>query len=141
MQLALRHTPLRWPSKRHRRAGARIYTGIARIASVMPSKKTLRFGCTYFRQIGDGHSFGFPYGTTYTLAFSRMLYNHEVLVAYNVAPSRRRDCIVADSTLHSPGDKMTFRYGDNGSVQVEWALDGTHFLQLDLDGQQFVILE
>ena len=30
--------------------------------------------CTSGRSPGDGVHFGFPFGTTYTLAFSRMLY-------------------------------------------------------------------
>jgi hypothetical protein len=36
---------------------------------------------------------------------------------------------------------MTFLYGANGSVQVKRASDGTHFVELDLDAHQFVILE
>lgn len=120
----------------------RIYTEIAKIASVMRSREALRFGRMYYRQIsGNGISFGFPYGTSYTLAFSRLLYGHEVLVAYNVAPLPRSDRVVVDSTLHSLGGTMTFLYGGSGSVNVEQAPDGTRFVRLDLAGRQFVILE
>ncbi len=52
-----------------------IYQEINKIAGVMRTNEPLRFGRMYFRQIsGDGENFGFPFGTTYTLAFSRILY-------------------------------------------------------------------
>lgn len=119
-----------------------IYQEIAKIAAVMRSREPLRFGRMYFRQIsGDGITFGYPYGSSYTLAFSRMLYGQEILVAYNVAPSPRTDCVVVDSALHPDGDTMTFLYGATGSVPVNTAHDGTRFVRLALEGRQFVILE
>jgi glycosidase len=119
-----------------------IYQGIAQIARVMRTTPSLRFGRMYFRQIsGDGVTFGFPFGTDYTLAFSRLLYGHEVLVAYNVSSSPRADCIVVDSGLHRPGDVLHPRYGGAGDVPVETAPDGTAFVRLALAGHQFVILE
>jgi hypothetical protein len=36
---------------------------------------------------------------------------------------------------------MTYLYGGNGAVPVQRASDGTHFVELDLGGHQFVILE
>jgi glycosidase len=120
----------------------RIYQEIARIAAVMRAKQPLRFGRMYFRQIsGDGVHFGYPFGTTYTLAFSRLLYGQETLVAYNVSSSPRTDRVVVDASIHQQGDTMTFLYGDNGNVEVDQAPDGTRFVQLNLAGHQFVILE
>jgi glycosidase len=120
----------------------RIYQEIAKIAAVMRAKQPLRFGRMYFRQIsGDGVNFGYPFGTTYTLAFSRLLYGQEVLVAYNVSASPRTDRVVVDASIHQQGDMMTFLYGDTGSVQVDQAPDGICFVQLDLAAHQFVILE
>ena len=64
----------------------RIYQEISKIADVMRDNEPLRFGRMYFRQIsGDGEHFGLPFGNAYTLAFSRMLYPDEILVAYNVS--------------------------------------------------------
>jgi glycosidase len=119
-----------------------IYQEIAKIAAVMRSTEPLRFGRMYLRQIsGDGITFGFPFGSTYTLAFSRLLYGNEVLVAYNVSSSPRSDRVVVDADLHRASDAtMTFLYGAVGSVPVEKASDGTHFVRLDLGGHQFVIL-
>jgi glycosidase len=120
----------------------RIYQEIAKIAAVMRANQPLRFGRMYFRQIsGDGVHFGYPFGTTYTLAFSRLLYGQETLVAYNVSASPRTDRVVVDASIHQQGDTMTFLYGDTGTVQVDQAPDGTYFVQLNLTGHQFVILQ
>lgn len=130
------------PGKNLLNTDCTIYQEIAKIAAVMRAKQELRFGRMYFRQIsGNGVHFGFPYGTTYTLAFSRMLYGREMLVAYNVSADARSDRVVVDAGLHKPGDTMTFLYGKSGTVNVEQAPDGTRFVRLDLPGRQFVILE
>jgi alpha-amylase len=120
-----------------------IYQEIAKIASVMRAKEPLRFGRMYFRQIsGDGVNFGFPFGSTYTLAFSRLLCGSEVLVAYNVSAARRNDAVVVDADLHRAGETMTYLYPEGkGTVTVERAPSGASFVRLDLDGRQFAILE
>jgi alpha-amylase len=119
----------------------RIYQEIAKIAEVMRSNEPLRFGRMYFRQIsGDGEHFGFPFGFTYTLAFSRILYPDEILVAYNVAENTRHDSVIVDSELHADGSTMRFLYGGTGTVPVRTAQDGSRFVKLDLAPHQFVIL-
>lgn len=119
-----------------------IYRKIAEIAAVMRAEEPLRFGRMYFRPIsGDGERFGPPTGREYTLAFSRLLFGREVLVAYNVSAQPRRDCVVIDGSLHKPGDALTFLFGREGTVPVEQATDGTLFVRLELEGRQFVILE
>jgi alpha-amylase len=120
-----------------------IYQEIARIAAVMRSHEALRFGRMYFRQTSeDGlKPFAFPQGREYTLAFSRLLFGREVLVAYNVSASPRSDRVVVDGRIPRPGGMMTFLYGQSGTVPVEQAADGTHFVRLDLAGRQFVILD
>jgi len=108
---------------------------------VMRTNVPLRFGRMYFRQIsGDGENFGFPFGTTYTLAFSRILYPNEILVAYNVEDNDRHDSVIVDSTLHPDGSSMRFLYGGTGTIPVGTAKDGTRFVKLDLTPHQFVIL-
>ena len=121
--------------------GCRIYKEIAKIAGVTQATPSLRYGRMYFRQIsGDGVHFGFPFGFSYTLAFSRILYGREVLVAYNVAAEPRQDSVVVDASLHKPGDSLRYLYGNTGSVSVERAPDGTMFVRLQLDSHQFVVL-
>ncbi|HYZ30784.1 MAG TPA: alpha-amylase family glycosyl hydrolase [Crenalkalicoccus sp.] len=119
-----------------------IYRGIAEIAAVARASEPLRFGRMYFRQIADKSlQFGFPFGTEYTLAFSRILYPQEVLVAYNVSGAARSDRVVVDASLHRPGDRMRFLSGAAGDVGVERAPDGTVYVRLDLAPHQFVVLQ
>jgi glycosidase len=118
-----------------------IYQEIAKIAAVMRSSEPLRFGRMYYRPIsGNGVDFGMPFGSAYTLAFSRLLYSREVLVAYNVSAVHRDDFIMIDTSFHQPGDTLNFLYGGVGGVTVRQGSGGL-FVQLHLDAQQFVILE
>jgi glycosidase len=120
----------------------RIYQEITQIAEIMRTTEPLRFGRMYFRQIsGDGSHFGWPFGSAYTLAFSRLLFGREVLVAYNISSTARHDCIVIDATLHKDGDTLRFLYGKTGTTSAGTAPDGTRFVQIDLAPHQFVVLE
>jgi alpha-amylase len=119
----------------------RIYKEIAKIAEVMRTHEPLRFGRMYYRQIsGNGEQFGFPFGSKYTLAFSRVLYPKEVLVAYNVSDDTRNDRIIVDATLHPEPSQMRVLHGNSGTVPVQTAPSGARFVKLDLDPHQFVIL-
>jgi hypothetical protein len=118
-----------------------IYQEIARIAQVMRSNEPLRFGRMYYRQIsGDGQHFGFPFGTTYTLAFSRLLYGEETLICSNISGNARNDCVIVDSTLHADGSTMKFLYGGAGTIPVNTAADGSRFVRVNLPGYGFAIL-
>lgn len=130
------------PGKNLLNKNCNIYQEIAKIAKIMRGNEMLRFGRMYFRQIsGDGVHFGFPFGHSYTLAYSRILYGHEVLVACNVSEQKRGDCVLVDASIHQAGEKMKFLYGKSGSVPVEPAPDGCLYVRLDLNPRQFVILE
>jgi hypothetical protein len=119
-----------------------IYQEIAKIAAVMRTTEPLRFGRMYFRPIsGDGVRFGLPFGSTYTLAFSRILYGREVLVAYNVSASARSDRVLIDGGMHKDGDTLQFLYGGSGTVTAQTAPGNTRFVRLDLAPHQFVVLE
>jgi glycosidase len=119
-----------------------IYLEMAKIASVMRSREPLRFGRMYYREIsGNGKDFGLPVGYEYTLAFSRLLYGREILVAYNVSSKPRNDCVIVDAAFHQPGDNLHFLYGGLETVQVQKAPSGALFVQLNLNPRQFVILE
>ncbi len=119
-----------------------IYKEIGKIARVMRSTPVLRFGRMYFRQIsGDGIHFGFPYGTESTLAFSRILYGREILVAYNVSDRPRNDYALGDAALHKKGDTMRFLYGGTGTLPINQGPDGALYVQLRLGARQFVILQ
>src|SRR5206468_4908112 len=118
-----------------------IYQEIAKIAKVVRTNEPLRFGRMYFRQIsGDEEHFGLPFGNAYTLAFSRVLYPEEVLVAYNVENSKRHDSVIVDAALHPAGSTLEFQYGGSGTVRVRVAGDRTCLGKLELAPHQFVTL-
>lgn len=120
----------------------RIYQEIAKIALAMRGDQALRFGRMYYRKIsGNGVEFGLPFGSQYTLAFSRVLAGNETVVAYNVSAGARRDAVAIDRGLHKAGDKLTYLYGGVGEVAVEAAPDGELFVRLPLDGHRFAILK
>ncbi|MGC4038506.1 MAG: alpha-amylase family glycosyl hydrolase [Chitinophagaceae bacterium] len=118
-----------------------IYKEIAKIAEVMRTQAPLRFGRMYYRTIsGNGTDFGLPFGNTYTLAFSRLLYGTEILVAYNVSSEERNDFISVESSYHRAGDTLNFLYGDTGSVRIHASPGGGLSVQLNLKGHQFVVM-
>ncbi|MCE1247645.1 MAG: alpha-amylase, partial [Firmicutes bacterium] len=122
---------------------SRIYKGISGIAKVCRNNPELRFGRMYFREISGNDApaeFGLPFGSDYTLAFSRLLYGSEVLVAYNVSGEERNDRVLVDASLHPAGSTMEYKYGDNGNVTV-YEQDGIHYVRLPLRPYQFVILK
>src|SRR5258708_33092408 len=119
----------------------RIYQEIAKIAQVMRTNEPLRFGRMYYRQIsGDGEHFGFPFGSQYTLAFSRLLYGQEVLIAYNVSGTPRNDFVIVDATFRSDGSTMKFLYGGTGAGSVRTAANGSRNGGVSLPGVRFVVL-
>ncbi|MFP5261387.1 MAG: alpha-amylase family glycosyl hydrolase [Blastocatellia bacterium] len=123
----------------------RIYQQIGEIAKVFRGQPALRFGRMYFREIsGSGRDFGLPQAHPCTLAFSRILANDEVLVAYNTSTTEKRDdFVIVDNGLHKGGDTMRFLYGESGAVSVENHPDPNNpsrFVRLKLDPMQFVIL-
>ena len=129
------------PGKNLLNTSCEIYQEIAKIAQVLRTSEPLRFGRMYYRQIsGDGEHFGFPFGSEYTLAFSRLLYGREVLIAYNVSGKPRNDFVIVDSILHADKSTMRFLYGGAGTVGVRTAANGSRNVQLSLPGFGFAIL-
>lgn len=122
-----------------------IYRGIAALARVNRKQPPLRFGRMYFREVsGDGEHFGLPLAHPCTLAFSRLLARHEVLVAYNTSTTEaREDYVLVDSTLHRAGDAFRFLHGGEGEVVVEkggGAAAESRCVRLRLEPMQFVVL-
>jgi hypothetical protein len=98
----------------------------------------------YFRPIsGDGIHFGLPYGTDYTLAFSRVLYPQEALLPFNVSSQPRSDYVIVDADLHRAHDRMKVLFGSLGGaadVEVQLAPDGALCVRLNLAPREFAIL-
>jgi hypothetical protein len=63
------------------------YQEISKIASVRAGCDALRYGRLYFRHVsGNGKDFGYPKGTGGIIAFSRILFEQEVVVVANTHP-------------------------------------------------------
>jgi len=79
-----------------------IYKHIAEIALLHQKESMMKFGRMFLREISsDGHHFHLPNCPHYTLAFSRMLFEEEILVVYNSSPSdAKEEYILIDSTLN-----------------------------------------
>lgn len=123
-----------------------IYQEIAKIAQIFQTREPLRFGRMYFREIsGNGRDFGLPQNQPCTLAFSRILANEEILIAYNTSTTeRRQDFVIVDNSIHKSGGTMKFLYGKEENVTVEKHPDSTNpslCVKLDLEPMQFVILQ
>ncbi len=133
------------PQKSLLNTKCRIYEEIAKIAAVVRANPPLRFGRMYFREIsGNGVDFGLPQGHPCTLAFSRILANEEVLVAYNTSTtSSRKDGIVVDAVLQRLRPSMEIRYsshGRTGSPPIQTSPGGARHVLLDLEPMEFAVL-
>lgn len=127
-----------------------IYQNIRAIAELRNKLPVLKYGRMYFRETSkDAINFGFTSECPFTLAFSRILAQKEILVAYNSAPNEHReDCIIVSSELNQKGDRMNFLYGAEGEVEIYesetecYTLMGKRalFVRLSLKPMQFVIL-
>ncbi len=133
------------PSRDFLNRECRIYREIGKLARVNQAQPALRFGRMYFREVsGDGVHFGLPQGHPCTLAFSRILARHEVLIAYNTSTTEsREDAVIVDNGLNQRGDGFRFLYGGDGQLTVEAgppAAGPARFLRLRLAPMQFVVL-
>ncbi len=123
-----------------------VYEEIAKIAQVNQQQAALKFGRMYFREIsGNGVDFGLPQGQPCTLAFSRILAQEEIVIAYNTSTSESRsDFIIVDNRIHKKGEAMRFLYGAEGTVEVLSHPDPGNeslFVKLELEPMQFVIIQ
>lgn len=122
-----------------------IYKAIATIAHLRKTSNVLKFGRMYFRETSsDGIQFHFPICEKCTLAFSRVLFNQEIIVVYNTSTCESKmDFVEVDYRIHK--NKKTIRplYGYANSVEVLTAKNGDkrRFIKIYLKPMQFVILE
>jgi glycosidase len=117
------------------------YRAIAKINAIRAQTPALRYGRQYFREIsGDGEHFGYPTGTQYTLAYSRILDTDEVLIAMNLDREERSDCITVDGLVSPVKSMMTDLFGTVKDLRVQQAKDGRAFVRVALPGRSMAIL-
>ena len=117
-----------------------IYKGIAHIAQMRKSLAPLRFGRMYMCKVStDGVYFHYPDCPECLLAFSRVLHDDEILIAYNISSTRVSEEFV--TVGHRGNGEFRFLFGDTGKVKVETHPDvKKNFVKLRLEPMQFVIL-
>lgn len=121
----------------------RIYQQIAVLAGIRKDSPVLKFGRMYMRKLSvDGKDFSLPTFEKCLLAFSRVLYDHEMVIAYNSSlVEQDEEYVRVDPLLNPQGSVFTFIYGQSGSVNVLTNEEGNrHFIKLRLAPAQFVIL-
>ena len=90
----------------------------------------------------DGKHFNMPVTHDCMLAFSRILYDEEMVIVYNISLQHDdEEYIGVDSHLNAEGAVFRYCYGGKGKVHVLKNEDGSrHFIKLKLQPGQFVIL-
>jgi glycosidase len=121
-------------------ANSMIYKGISKMAKVRREYAALRFGRMYICKVSvDGIYFHFPDCPGCLIAFSRVLHDEELLIAYNTSPAETCEEFVTVGNKRF--GEFRFIYGGTGKIKVETNSEGNkHFLKLKLNPMQFVIL-
>jgi alpha-amylase len=118
-----------------------LYKGISQIANLRKKNKALKFGRMQIRPVSiNGHHFHLPECKECLLAFSRILFDDEIIVAYNISSTRLKTEYIQVELNGS----NTFRFliGDSGTLPIHSTEDRqANYIQLNLKPLQFVILE
>lgn len=123
-----------------------IYQSIATMARLRNSSPILKFGRMYMRRTSeDGLSFHLPVCAKCILAFSRILFNEEVLVVYNSSISDAKvEYVEIDYRINKKSSSMKNLFGYDSCVEVlQQEKDGSklRYVRLYLNPMQFVILK
>jgi len=121
----------------------RIYQEIKQLATIRKGCAVLKFGRMYMRESShDGRTFSLPVHHDNMLAFSRILYDEEMLIVYNTSKvNDDEEYIEVDRHLNHEGSVFRYIYGNHGKVHVLKNEDGSrHFVKLKLNPSQFIIL-
>jgi glycosidase len=121
----------------------RIYQEISKISHIRMRSAVLKFGRMYMRESSsDGVNFRLPVTQDCLLAFSRILYDEEIIVIYNDSSTHSdEEYVCVDRHLNAEGNHFRFLYGSKGKVHVLRNEEGTrHFIKINLKPMQFVVL-
>ena len=123
-----------------------IYKAIASIAKFRNKSNVLKFGRMFIREISkDGIHFHLPECHNCTLAFSRILYNEEVLFVFNSSTHDvKKEYILIDCQLNRDKQWMNPVYGYKSNVEILHSPDPSNpicHIKLYLKPMQLVILK
>lgn len=122
---------------------SKIYQCISQIAAIRKQSSVLKFGHMHMRKIStDGKYFHLPECEKCLIAFSRVLFDQEIVVVFNSSTVEEKEEYV--TVKQQPTEKKysyRFLFGDTGKVEVLENMDGSrHFVKLKLRPMQFVML-
>jgi glycosidase len=108
-----------------------LYLQIQSIAKVVNEEAALRYGRLYFRQIsGNGWDFGHSSGSGGILAFSRILFDREVVIVANTNASQEfNGQVLMDIDLNRPPVTFAMSYSNLGNTGTKKAriINGAKF--------------
>jgi hypothetical protein len=115
---------------------AYLYQEISKLAAMRAGCAPLRYGRLYFRPVsGNGMDFGYPRGTGGVIAFSRILFEQEVVAVANTHPIEPfSGFVLVDSDIHRATADHRILYSNLGRQGVAHvSSDPVHFW----DGDRF----
>ncbi len=121
----------------------KIYQGISQIAAIRKNSSVLKFGHMHMRKIStDEIHFHLPECEKCLIAFSRVLFDQEMVVAFNSSTTEEREEYISiRRQLNVDKAFFKFLYGDTGKVKVLENPDYIgHYIKLHLKPMQFVVL-
>lgn len=122
-----------------------IYTAIAKLGNFRKTSNVLKFGRMYFRETSaDGISFHLPSCEKCTLAFSRVLFNREILVVFNSSVTESKmDFVEVDYRINKAKKCMKPVFGYDCPVEILAAKDGSRkrYVRIYLKPMQFVVFQ
>lgn len=118
-----------------------IYRAIAQLATLRKTKRALKFGRMYARQTStDGIRFHFPECKECLLAFSRLLFDEEIVVAFNASAHKTKTEYIQ---VESNGSiRYQFLFGGAGTVPIESTENKqVCYIKLTMRPLHFILLE
>lgn len=123
-----------------------IYSKISTLAQLRQHEDILKFGRMYFRQTStDGLDFHYPNRAGCLLAFSRILFEGEILVVYNSSLNEiKEEYIAVDRNINNPLTHMQCIFGRKRKYMIQKTSvreNNPYFIKLKLKPMEFLIFK
>ena len=96
---------------------AAVFQQIRKLSDLRRREPPLQYGRLYFREVsGNGSDFGHSFGAGGMVAFSRILYNREIVVAANTGRLPFHGSVLVDRDLNATPRQMRIAYSNLGNT-------------------------
>jgi glycosidase len=117
---------------------ASVFQQIRKLSDLRDREPPLKYGRLYFREVsGNGSDFGHSFGPGGIVAFSRILYDREVVVAANTGALAFSGSVLVDRDLNPNPRPMRAAYSNLGNVAASTVQQIAN-ARFHRDGQVFV---